>query len=229
MYEIFNQVDGNYILPNGASKTSADLKKDPQYRLMFNKDCVVNIVDGVLMSFKMLAQLADQYGISYSSDSSDDPAEILSKINAIKSEQDAQNAKVSKVMPAVVTAAMFSAASFTDEQALEVKDLYPDFEVGRDYKKDERFIYNGHLFKVNQDHTSQKQWVPGETGTESLYTNLELNEGGYLVWQQPTGAHDAYNKGDIVDYNGQLYKSLIDGNVYSPDAYPAGWEKYTEE
>ena len=34
--------------------------------------------------------------------------------------------------------------------------------------------------------------------------------------------------GDIVDYNGTLYKSLIDGNVYSPDKYPAGWEIYEE-
>ena len=45
-------------------------------------------------------------------------------------------------------------------------------------------------------------------------------------WNQPTGAHDAYNTGDIVNYNGTLYKSLIDGNVWAPDAYPAGWEVY---
>lgn len=44
-----------------------------------------------------------------------------------------------------------------------------------------------------------------------------------------TGAHDAYNTGDIVDYNGTLYQSTIDGNVWSPDAYPAGWTIYTEE
>ena len=45
-----------------------------------------------------------------------------------------------------------------------------------------------------------------------------------FVWSAPTGAHDAYNAGDIVDYNGTLYKSLINGNTYSPEAYPAGWE-----
>ena len=27
--------------------------------------------------------------------------------------------------------------------------------------------------------------------------------------------------------NGKLYKSLIDGNVWSPDAYPQGWEEVT--
>ena len=46
---------------------------------------------------------------------------------------------------------------------------------------------------------------------------------------KPTGAHDAYNAGDVVDYNGTLYVSLIDGNTYSPDVYPAGWNVYTAE
>lgn len=46
------------------------------------------------------------------------------------------------------------------------------------------------------------------------------------AWVQPTGAHDCYNTGDIVNYNGTLYKSVIDGNVWAPDAYPQGWEVY---
>lgn len=47
-------------------------------------------------------------------------------------------------------------------------------------------------------------------------------------WVQPTGAHDAYQKGDKVRYNGNVYESLIDGNVWSPDAYPAGWQKLAQ-
>lgn len=42
-------------------------------------------------------------------------------------------------------------------------------------------------------------------------------------WVQPQGAHDAYNKGDTVLYEGKYYTSLIDGNVWSPIAYPQGW------
>lgn len=41
---------------------------------------------------------------------------------------------------------------------------------------------------------------------------------------QPTGAHDAYNVGDRVKYNGHVYESLIAANTYSPDAYPQGWK-----
>ena len=46
------------------------------------------------------------------------------------------------------------------------------------------------------------------------------------AWVQPTGAHDCYNTGDKVTYNGQHYVSKIDGNVWSPSAYPQGWEVY---
>ena len=42
---------------------------------------------------------------------------------------------------------------------------------------------------------------------------------------QPTGAHDAYNIGDKVTYNGHRYECLINGNAYSPDAYPQGWKQ----
>lgn len=42
---------------------------------------------------------------------------------------------------------------------------------------------------------------------------------------QPTGAHDAYQQGDRVTFNGEVYESLINGNVWSPETYPAGWEK----
>ena len=45
---------------------------------------------------------------------------------------------------------------------------------------------------------------------------------------QPTGAHDAYKKGDKVKFEGKVYESLIDANAYSPAAYPAGWKEITE-
>lgn len=125
------------------------------------------------------------------------------------------------------------AQTLTDDEAMEIATVYPAWEVGKTYKADEMLTYgeNGvgdpQLYRVVQGHTSQEDWTPDVTA--SLYTPIGLNDDGYPVWSQPTGSHDAYNTGDIVDYNGTLYKSLIDGNVYSPDAYPAGWEVYTTE
>lgn len=125
-----------------------------------------------------------------------------------------------------------SMASFmSDEQALSVSDFFPEFEVGKDYKQKDVFRYGGKLFRVAQDHTSQAQWVPGETGTESLYTEIAVGEDGIDVWTEPTGAHDAYNAGDKVHYpdeNGPVYVSLVDGNTWSPEAYPEGWEVETD-
>ena len=122
------------------------------------------------------------------------------------------------------------AASLTDEQAMEVATIYDPWAVGKAYSVGEFVTYgeNGvgdpQLYKVVQAHTSQADWLPN--ATLALYVAIGLDDAGYPVWSQPTGAHDAYNTGDIVDYNGTLYRSLIDGNVYSPDAYPAGWVEY---
>lgn len=50
----------------------------------------------------------------------------------------------------------------------------------------------------------------------------------YPAFSQPTGAHDAYYTGDGITWNGQRYRSKIDGNVWSPETYPAGWELVNE-
>jgi len=124
------------------------------------------------------------------------------------------------------------AQTLPEDKALEVSATYEEWESGKAYSADEYVTYgvnsvgDPQLYKVVQTHTSQADWTPDVTA--SLYTPIGLTEDGYPIWAQPTGSHDAYNAGDIVDYNGVLYKSLIDGNVYSPDAYPAGWEIYTE-
>lgn len=124
------------------------------------------------------------------------------------------------------------AQSLTDEEAMEIATVYPKYEVGKTYTVGMFILYgynsvgDPQLYKVVQTHTSQANWIPSET--PSLYEPVGLNKAGYPVWSQPSGAHDAYNKGDVVDYNGVLYRSLIDGNTYSPEAYPAGWTQYTE-
>ena len=122
------------------------------------------------------------------------------------------------------------ANSLDDEKAMEVAYVDDPCVVGKQYRAGEFVTYGENsvgdpqLYKVVQAHTSQSDWTPDVTA--SLFVAIGLDNAGYPVWSQPTGSHDAYNTGDIVDYNGTLYRSLIDGNVYSPDAYPAGWETY---
>lgn len=112
---------------------------------------------------------------------------------------------------------------------LEVASVFPKYKVGKDYKVKEIFAYgenevgDAQLYQVLQAHTSTAEWAPN--ATPSLYKAVGVTEDGYPEWVQPLGASDAYNNGDIVSYNGDLYKSVIDGNIWSPDTYPAGWEK----
>lgn len=119
-------------------------------------------------------------------------------------------------------------AALTEEMALECVRLYRPWEVGKAYQIGEYLTYgqNGvgdpQLYKVVQAHASQADWTPDKT--PALYDAIGLDEEGHPIWSRPTGAHDAYNNGDIVDYNGVLYESIIDGNVWSPDEYPAGWK-----
>ena len=70
---------------------------------------------------------------------------------------------------------------------------------------------------------------------ESRVTALEVGEPEptpepeeYPEYAQPTGAHDAYNTGDKITYNGKKYVCKMDGCVWTPDAYPAGWEEVVE-
>lgn len=86
-----------------------------------------------------------------------------------------------------------------DQTALRMIEFYPEYEVDHQYKKDEKFVSAGSLFKVLQDHTSQSTWVPGVTGTESLYTRIDEEHDG--------------TKYDPIPYNGNM--ELKNGLYYS--------------
>ena len=116
-----------------------------------------------------------------------------------------------------------AAVPLTDADALESVELFPAWAAGVAYTVDERIQYGGTLYRVVQAHTSQADWTPDKT--PALFVVISLDEWPEFV--QPTGAHDAYKKGDKVTFEGKHYISLIDANVYSPTAYPAGWQEQT--
>lgn len=124
--------------------------------------------------------------------------------------------KARKLREMIVKASTF----LTDEDALDSIELYPKWEVGKEYEKDFRLRYEDVLYKVLQNHTSQADWTP-DTAV-SLYVKVSIEE--FPEWVQPQGSHDAYNTGDKVTHNGQHWISLIDANVYEPGVY--GWGLY---
>lgn len=121
------------------------------------------------------------------------------------------------------------AGSLTDEQRASINSIYPTWAEGTAYKKDDIVNYDNNLYKIVQDHTSQADWKPSATPaiyTPYLNVTVETDEGEVEIindYKQPTGGHDAYQKGDKIMFNGKTYVSTIDNNVYSPTDYPQGW------
>lgn len=120
-----------------------------------------------------------------------------------------------------------AADSLTDEQAMECKELYKEWN-GYDhfYAAGTRLLRNGELYKVLQAHVSQPGWTP-ETAP-SLFTKVLPGQGGTEigVWVQPDSTNP-YMTGDRAHYpaiNDPVYESTIDNNVWSPEAYPQGWQ-----
>ena len=113
------------------------------------------------------------------------------------------------------------AVTLDDETALTGVELFPAWVVGKAYAVNDRAQYNGTLYKCIQAHTSQSDWMP--SATPALWKTVSIDE--YPEWVQPTGAHDAYNIGDKVTYNGQHYVCTSNANVYAPDVY--GWDLIT--
>ena len=107
------------------------------------------------------------------------------------------------------------AVMLDDETALTGVELFPAWVVGKAYAVNDRAQYNGTLYKCIQAHTSQSDWMP--SATPALWKTVSVDE--YPEWVQPTGAHDAYNIGDKVTYNGQHYVCTSNANVYAPDVY----------
>lgn len=145
------------------------------------------------------------------------------KYNAYIKEQQKQEVmeEGQKMQVELQQSAVLSAA--TDDQAFIMRYLYPEWSgESVSYKKNNRFMYQDKFYKVLQNHTSQADWTPDTAS--SLYVEIANPAEEWPEFKQPTGAHDAYAKDAKVTFEGKHYKSLIDANVYSPTAYPQGWE-----
>lgn len=115
-----------------------------------------------------------------------------------------------------------AAISLSDEDALEAINLFPHWKTGIAYAKDTRVTYNNILYSCLQAHTSQESWTP-ETAP-SLWAKVLIPDPNVIPeWEQPDSTNP-YMKGDKVMFNGAVYESTIDNNVWAPDVYPGGWQ-----
>ena len=116
--------------------------------------------------------------------------------------------------------------SISDGASLKMSEVFPHwYGNSKEYVKGDKVLYNDVLYKVLQNHTSQEGWTP--TSAPSLFAKVLTSEGEILDWEQPSSTNP-YMKGDKVKFNGKIYESVIDNNVWSPEAYPQGWKEVEE-
>ena len=110
-----------------------------------------------------------------------------------------------------------------DAVALTIQEFYDIWNVGVTYEVGRYLQYKGVLYKVLQPHTSQETWTPDVAS--SVYAKVLIDPTGETIrdWEQPDSTN-AYMTGDKVRFEGKIYESVIDNNIWSPTAYPAGWK-----
>ena len=153
------------------------------------------------------------------------PESLQESVNAIMDWVEAYRSPQQEAMDAVLEAA-FDSGEVEPEVLVA---LVKAWTVGEAVKVGDLRSHDGVVYKAIQAHTTQDDWKPPDT--PALWTVYnKTSEGGEITdWVQPTGAHDAYSMGDRVRFEGAIYESLIDGNVWSPADYPAGWKLIEEE
>ena len=231
-------------------KKADEMKDEPRYSRLFSCPCVLyDNGAGKVYDFEPLQDVCSRLAIAYTADVDGTYANVCAKLDgtykadgveeveqiataaqdaAKKAQAQAEQAAAGS-NPELATFATMQLTSLSptmsDVDAMSIPSLFPEWAIGAEYEAKQVIRYNGELYRIAQKHTAQEQWKPG-SGTESLYTRI-TQSGGYDVWQQPTGGHDAYSKGTRVWYptaDSNIYESLIDGNTWSPEAYPAGWK-----
>lgn len=149
----------------------------------------------------------------------------IESLNTKQIEMEETQATFTQVQQSLHKVAKMVASEVTDDaKALAIQEFYDDWEVGVKYEVGTYIRYEEVLYKVITAHTSQSDWTP--TSASSLFAKVLTDPTGETIneWVQPDSTN-AYMTGDKVTFNGKTYESVIDNNVWSPSAYPAGWKE----
>lgn len=104
---------------------------------------------------------------------------------------------------------------------------------GKDYNHTvgECCTYSGQPWRCCQEYNAQNnpEILPGESPAHWVPFHA-TDPACALPFVQPTGAHDAYQKGEVCLWtDGKVYRSILEtANAYSLADYPSGWEEVVE-
>lgn len=119
-----------------------------------------------------------------------------------------------------------ASASLDDKTASTASMLFPRLKQnGALVSAGTRINWNGTIKKSAVD-----LWDTAENNPEnapSLWQDIEYKD-GYRIIPDTLTVTTAFAKDECGWWHGVLYRSLMDGNVYTPAVYPAGWEEVKE-
>lgn len=115
----------------------------------------------------------------------------------------------------ILEKAMTATQSLTEAEAITATCLHPKWSGDSvQYTAGQRVQYDGVLYTVLQNHTSQAGWKP--TAAPSLFAKVLIPDPSVVPeWEQPDSTNP-YMKGDKVKHNGKTWVSLVDNNVWEP-------------
>ena len=112
--------------------------------------------------------------------------------------------------------------SLSDAQASTAAEVYPTVKNDSSLiKAGTRINWNGTIKRAAVDLWDTETNNPDNAPT--LWEDINYKN-GYRIIPETITAGTAFSNGEYGYFNGVLYKSIIDNNVWVPTAYPAGWE-----
>lgn len=115
-----------------------------------------------------------------------------------------------------------SVQTLDDKEASTIPELFGTLkEDGALVSAGTKINWNGTLKRAAVDLWDTVENNPYNAPT--LWEDIEYKDGIRIIPETIT-AGTAFAKDELGWWHDVLYKSLIDANVWTPDAYPEGWE-----
>lgn len=135
---------------------------------------------------------------------------------------EAQLEMVRPLDPTEVLAALVQqtdvADSLPDEVVGRMQPYFPRWDATATYAVGDRVTYgdgDGDVYRCLQDHAAQEAWTPSDA--PSLWAKVLTSTTDVLPWVQPDSTNP-YMAGDRVIWDGKVWESTIDNNVWMPGA-----------
>lgn len=120
-----------------------------------------------------------------------------------------------------------AAASLDDKTASEAPTLFPRLnQDGGLVRAGTRICHNGEIKKAAVDLWDTADNSPDNAPT--LWETIDYRD-GYRIIPETITVTGAFAKGERGWWNGKLYESAVENNVYTPEQYARNWTEVNND